>query len=791
MATIKPAHTDPILTGTKRPGRRLALLAGLLVLGAGSTGTSAASDVSGDASTFFERRVAPILSERCAACHNAGKQRGGLDLTSRKSLIGGGDSGPAVVPGKPDEGSLLDMVSGDKPRMPKNANPLTPAQLADLRHWIKSGAEWPEGVQVSGELWSLRPVSRPKTPRVKHSDWVTTPIDAFVLRRLEEEGLKPSPRADRITLIRRATFDLHGLPPTPKEIDGFLTDTSHDAFAKVIERLLASPRYGERWGRHWLDLASYADSHGFELDYPRPHAWRYRDYVIKAFNDDKPYDQFLREQIAGDVLAPDDPTAVIATGFLAAGPWDYSGFVTAIQGTAASQGTRLVDLDNMLTTVMTTTVGLTVGCAKCHDHKFDPIPQRDYYSLQAVFAGVRRGDRISRGQASEEQARRMEELRLDIHKKRIGVAEIDALAPGERTEETAKKRAQLSGEIAELEAEYAKLPQVELTYAVIPETPPATHVLHRGDTESPKERVAPAALSAVKGLGAALTGADAPEGERRLALARWLTDPANPLTARVTVNRLWHYHFGRGIVGTPGDFGFNGERPSHPDLLDWLATEFQQRKWSVKAMHRLIMLSSTYQQASRHDQKGAAVDAGNRLLWRMNRRRLSAEEVRDSVLAVSGKLDLTMGGPAFMPFGYQFRKSPVYDYHDMADRPDCWRRSVYSFIVRSTPNPFLDVLDFPVPSSCTPARNSTTTAVQSLSLLNDPFVIRQADHFASRLADAREGDVRGQAKTAYRLAFGREPSGREAELAEQFVAKRGLFQFCRALFNTNEFLYVD
>jgi mono/diheme cytochrome c family protein len=766
---------------------RLRPAAFALILVIGTSGVAVANDPT----AFFTRRIAPVLSERCAACHNGDTHRGGLDVTNRNSLLKGGDSGPAVVPGKLNEGSLLDMVGGDKPQMPKNAKPLTPAQLADLRQWIKAGAAWPARVQVSAELWSVRPVSGPNPPQVKQSEWVTTPMDAFVLRRLEEEGLKPAPRADRITLIRRATFDLHGLPPTPKEIDDFVADTADDSFAKVVERLLKSPRYGERWGRHWLDLANYADTHGFELDYPRPNAWRYRDYVIRAFNDDTPYDQFLREQLAGDVLAPDDPGAAIATGFLAAGPWDYSGYVTALQGTVASRGTRLQDLDDMLTTVMTTTVGLTVGCAKCHDHKFDPIPQKDYYSLQAVFAGVRRGDRISRGRATGEQASRMEQLRLDVHKKRIGVAEIDALAPDTRTDETANNRAKLSVEIAALEAEYAKFPQVELTYAVIPEAAPATHVLHRGDTESPRERVRPRALSAVKGLKAELTEDGASEGERRLALARWLTDPVNPLTARVMVNRLWYYHFGRGIVGTPGDFGFNGERPSHPDLLDWLATEFQRRKWSVKEMHRLIMLSNTYQQSSRHDAKGAAADAGNRLLWRMNRRRLAAEEVHDSLLAVSGKLDLTPGGPAFLPFRYQFRKSPVYDYLDTTDRTERWRRSVYNFIVRSTPDPFMDALDFPTPSTCTPARNSTTTALQALAMLNDPFVIRQADHFAARLAEAHKGDVRGQVRGAYRLAFGREPTKREEELARQFVEKRELFQFCRAIFNANEFLYVD
>jgi len=750
-----------------------------------------AATKAGDPGSQFERSIAPILTERCASCHNTDKREGGLDVTSRDSLLKGGESGPAVVPRNLEESLLLEMISGDEPLMPKNSKRLTAEQLAEFRRWIEAGADWPTGVKVRAELWSLRPITRTEPPSVKDASWVTTPIDAFVLRRLEDKGLNHAPPADRVALIRRATFDLHGLPPTPQEVDDFVADASQEAFAKVIDRLLKSPRYGERWGRHWLDLASYADSHGFELDYARPNAWRYRDYVIQAFNDDTPYDKFLQDQLAGDVLHAEDPNAVIATGFLSAGPWDYSGYVTALQGTAASRMTRSMDLDNMLTTVMTTSVGLTVGCARCHDHKFDPIPQKDYYSLQAVFAGVRRGDRICRGTATAEQTRRMEQIRLDLHKKRIGVAEIDALTPETRTQETAQNRVKLSEEIAALESEYAKLPEVELTYAVLSESPPEMHVLNRGDTESPGDQVSPAALSAIRGLSGKLTDADASEGTRRVALARWLTDPANPLTSRVMVNRLWHYHFGRGIVGTPGDFGFNGERPSHPELLDWLASEFQKRAWSIKQMHRLIMLSSTYQQSSQQDAKAAAVDADNRLLWRMNRRRLSAEEVHDSILAVSGKLDLAMGGPAYQPFRYQFRKSPVYDYYDTADRPERWRRSVYSFIVRSAPNPFMDVFDFPVPSACTPARMATTTALQSLSLLNDPFVTQQSEHFAARLTDIHADDSRGQITTAYRLALGREPSAEELVLAEQFVKKHDLFRFCRALFNANEFLYVD
>lgn len=739
----------------------------------------------------FERQVAPILESRCASCHHKDKREGGLDVTSRKSLLQGGDSGPAIVPHNVDESWLLEMVSGAEPEMPKDSKALTAEEIADLRNWIESGADWPESVAVTPELWSVRPIADPEVPAVNDEGWVKTPIDAFVLKRLEQEGLNPAPQADRNALIRRATFDLHGLPPTPEEIDAFLADHSDEAFATLVDRLLASPRYGERWGRHWLDLASYADSHGFELDYPRPNAWHYRDYVIRAFNDDTPYNEFLTQQIAGDALAPEDPAAAIPTGFLAAGPWDYSGFITAFQGTAASRLTRSLDIDNMMTTVMTTSVALTVGCARCHDHKFDPIPQRDYYSLQAVFAGVRRGDRITRGKATEDEALRMEQFRLDIHKKRIGIAEIDALAPEAVTAETPAARKKLVGEMAALEAELVRFPDVELTYVAVSEAPPVMHVLNRGDTESPGDVVAPAALSAVKGLPPELADVESSDGERRTALARWLTDPANPLTSRVMVNRLWHYHFGRGIVGTPGDFGFNGEQPTHPELLDWLASEFQRRNWSIKKMHRLIMLSNTYQQSSSHSDEAAALDADNRLLWRMNRRRLSAEEVHDSLLAVSGSLDLSMGGPAYMPFRYQFRKSPLYDYFADFELPERRRRSIYSFIVRSTPNPFMDVLDFPVPAACTPARMATTTALQSLSLLNDPFVIQQAGLFATRLTAVHSDDVRSQIATGYRLALGRKPSEQELQLAEQFIAKHDLFRFCRTLFNANEFLYVD
>jgi mono/diheme cytochrome c family protein len=718
---------------------RLALLLALL----GAAPTAAAEPA------LFTERVAPVLRQRCLSCHGA-RKRGGLDLTTRAGLLKGGDGGPVVAPGSAAKSRLIQMVSGPDAKMPKQGPKLTAAQVAALREWVEAGAPWPDGVKLAAqqrpppdEWWSLRPLARPAVPAVKDRAWPRTPLDAFVLAALEARGLRPSPPADRATLIRRVTFDLHGLPPTPEEIDAFVNDRRPQAYERLIERLLASPRYGERWGRHWLDVVHYGDTHGYDKDKRRDHAWPYRDYVIRAFNNDKPYSRFVKEQLAGDVLYPDGPEGVVATGFVVAGPWDFVGHVELREGTVDKEKTRLLDRDDMVTNALSTFLSLTVGCARCHDHKFDPIPQKDYYRLQAVFAGVERGNR-----PYPNPPRR--------------AAKDKPAAP-------------------------------EQAYAVVPRSPRPVFVLHRGNVEARRQRVTPGGLSCVKGLSPDFdVGGSAGEGTRRAALAAWVTDPNNALTWRSVANRVWHYHFGRGLVDTPNDFGRNGSLPTHPQLLDWLAVEFRDGGGSFKALHRLVLLSNTYRQSSRHDPAAAKVDADNRYLWRMNRQRLDAESVRDAVLAVSGKLDLRPGGPGFELFRFKDDHSPVYDHTalEKVHDPATYRRTVYRFTVRSVPNPFLDCLDCADPNLNTPVRNTTLTALQALALLNDPFTVRQAEHFAARVRKVSDDPGR-QIDAACRLALGRLPRPEERAALAAYARKHGMAGACRVLFNTNEFVFID
>ena len=694
---------------------------------------------------LFADRVAPVLG-RCAACHDSAKKRGGLDLTTREHLLAGGDTGPAVKPGAAGDSLLIQMVAGAEAKMPKKGPKLSADEVAALRQWIDAGAPWPKDAAVvaakppadGGEWWSLRPLARPAVPAVKDAAWGRNPIDAFLLAAMEQKGLRPSPPADRRTLIRRATFDLTGLPPTAEEIDAFLKDDSPDAYEKVVDRLLASPRYGERWGRHWLDVAHYADTHGYDKDKRRDHAWPYRDYVIRAFNEDKPYKRFIQEQLAGDVLYPGDPDGVTATGFVVAGPWDFVGHVELREGTVDKEKTRVLDRDDMVINAVSTFDSLTVHCARCHDHKFDPIPQKDYYRLQAVFAGVERGDRPY---ANKDHS------------------------PTE----------------------------TNVVYAVAPIPPRPIFVLHRGDVEQKRDPVTPGALSCVKELDADFKNLkDNDEGSRRAALAAWIADDRNPLTWRSIVNRVWNYHFGRGIVDTPSDFGRNGSRPTHPELLDWLAVEFRDGGGSFKTLHRLIVTSAAYRQSSANNADAAKIDADDRFLWRMTRQRLDAEEVRDTVLAVSGKLDLTMGGPGFELFRFKDDHSPVYDHTavEKINDPANWRRTVYRFTVRSVPNPFLESLDCADPNVNTPVRNTTLTALQALALLNDPFMLKQAECFAERLRKIGDDPAR-RAEAAYRLAFGRPPTAEERDALLEYAKKHGLAKACRVLFNANEFVFID
>jgi hypothetical protein len=650
------------------------------------------------------------------------------------------------------------------------------------------------------DWWSLRPIRKPPPPSVsslQDASWVQTPIDRFILTKLHEKGLRPSPPADRRTLLRRVTFDLIGLPPTQDEIEAFLADPAANSYEKVVDRLLASPHYGERWARHWMDVVHYAETHGHDQDRPRPYAWPYRDYLIRAFNEDRPYARFAQEQIAGDVLFPDDPQGIVATGLLATGPWDESSLQSIMDDTADKRIAQYLDRDDMLSTVMSTFVSTTVHCARCHDHKFDPITQKDYYALQAVFAGVDKADRPY--DADVRTARRRRELlgkntRLQTLR---NTAVAALLSPAAQAAMYVREKQVIE--------QLAALPPPSWVYAATSDfkpdgnfrpakTPRPIHVLYRGDISKPRQEAAPGALACLAELQHHFRLTDPKnEGARRAALARWITDPKNVLTWRSIVNRVWHYHFGRGIVGTPNDLGRMGAAPTHPELLDWLAAEFQESGGSLKRLHRLIVTSAVYRQSSRPQPSYAAIDADNHYLWRMNRMRLDAESVRDAVLRATGKLDLKMGGPSVKQFIQTpgIHVTPNVDYLNFdVDRPENYRRSVYRFLFRTLPDPFMDTLDCPDSSQLTPARNTSVSPLQALAMLNNRFMVRQSEHLAERAAKAGK-DLPAQIRTVYQLALGREPTAKEVRSLAEYAGKHGLANACRIVLNSNEFLFVD
>lgn len=740
----------------------------------------------------FRNRIAPLIESRCLACHHGVAARGKLSLESREGWLTGGDSGPAIEPGEADASLLVGMIEGDSPDMPRDAPPLSADEVAALRHWIDRGAPWPDGLELvppspAETWWSLRPLERPQIPPTLSSTPrssaaahraptdgdepaagtppVNHPIDAFILQRLDEAGLSLSPEADRRILIRRLALDLTGLPPAPEWVRSFVADDAPDAYERLVDVLLASPHYGERWGRHWLDVAHWAETHGYDKDKRRDRAWPYRDWVIAALNADLPYGRFVRLQVAGDVLEPHNAAAVMASGFAAAGPWDFVGHVELREGSVEKQKTRSLDRDDMLANTMSSFVSLTVHCARCHDHPFDPIPQVDYYRLQAVFAGV---DRADRPYATRWHGQ------SDAAAARAALAVLDA---DQARGATASGRADADAEPA-------------LVYALAAHEPRPIHRLHRGEIEQPRELVEPGALSAVAALGGVFEGLPTgDEGARRAALAAWLTDPANPLTWRSIANRVWHYHFGRGLVDTPNDLGRNGSPPSHPELLDWLAVELRDGGQSLKALHRLIVTSAVYRQSSAPRGECEAIDAENRLLWRMNRRRLDAEEIRDAILATSGRLDPTLGGPSFELFAFEDDHSPRYHYVPI-DEPRVWRRTVYRFSVRSVPSPFLETLDCADPSLSVPVRSTTITALQALALLNNPFVVRQAEYLAERL-EHEAADLPARIDRACELIWGRPPDEAERALLVEVAAEHGLANVGRLLWNTNEFVFAD
>ncbi len=746
-----------------------------------------------DAATF-RRQVAPVFERRCVSCHGGAHPKGGLALTSKQAAFAGGESGAIIEPGKPDESLLVAYVSGEKPRMPKDASPLTADEVAAIRRWIAEGAAWPQDLMLvdrkllDGNWWSLVPLAKVSVPRIADS-WIRTPVDAFILAALRERNLAPSAEAARRTLIRRLTYDLHGLPPTPADIEAFVDDPSEDAYPTLVDRLLASPRYGERWGRYWLDVVHFGESHGYDKDKPRPNAWPYRDYIIRSLNEDKPYDRFVEEQIAGDVLDPTGFQATLATGFIAAGPWDFVGHAELREGTVDKDIARSNDRDDMVAGAMSSFLSLTVHCARCHNHKFDPITQEDYYGLQAVFAGVERADRpydVDAEVAGERRALEASQRWLE------GLLATDR-----------NRAAEVQAALRAVQARIAALPKQLVVYAATsrfaqqgsfapPAGPRPIYLLARGDVRRPQREVAPAGVACVQGPQPSFALADpSDEGQRRAALAHWLSDPRNGLLRRSIVNRVWQYHFGQGIVDTPNDFGRMGSLPSHPELLEWLAGWFIENGHSLKKLHRLLVTSSVYRQSSRSNPQFARLDSGNRYLWRANRQRLDAECIRDSMLAVSGKLDLAMGGPSVQQFFFKDDHSPVYDYARFdVDDPRSLRRSIYRFLVRSVPDPFMECLDCADPSIMTPKRNTTLTAIQALALLNNPLATRQAEHFAQRLRTLA-ADMPESIDAAYLLALGRRPTNREREALIQYAERHSLEAACRVIFNSNEFVFID
>ena len=919
----------------------------------------------------FETDVRPILAKRCLACHQGDAAQKGLRLTSVADLLSGGASGPAIVPGDPGTSLLLAMAAGEDPVMPPVGDPLTPDEVAVLSSWIEAGAPEDRDGRAPGPdavWWSFRPFAEPPE-LVPSSGWESTRIDGYLLAAMREKGLAPSGQADRRALIRRLSFGLTGLPPDPDEVEAFANESGSTAHEQLVDRLLATPAYGERWGRHWLDVARFGESNGYEQNHLRETAWPYRDWVIRSLNEDKPFNHMILEQLAGDRLGPDDPEVNAATGFLVAGPHDTVG----IRNPEGEAQKRANHLDDMIMGTASAFLGLTVHCARCHDHKFDPIRTEDYYRMQAAFSGVWHGQRtwddLERvrsfeaasgplSSAIEECAKGLADLRsaarerveaerdpvlarfrpsvdpagteerfdpvkarfvrLTISKTTRGGAQVDldelsvwtqgrgsrnvALGAKASARSTRKESASpdtyspanlvdgrydkrwissgglptwvqielprttvinrvewssdriggFGGRFARPQPEEYRIEVSEdgtswhavadsegrLPYAeqarellllhevftdeerrawddfhdrkrsaekelqrltrpqaaflgqfIQPEGP--SYVMVRGNPMSKGDQVAPGSLSTLEHLLEPYElEADGPESERRLALARWIASDDNALTARVIVNRVWMYHFGRPLVRNPSDFGINGGEPSHPRILEWLAHRLvNTHGWRLKPLHRDIVLSAAYRQSARYRADAAQIDSDGALLWRFPPRRLSAEELRDAILAASGNLDRRMGGRGFRLYRYTVDNVATYYPLEQFDR-DTYRRSVYHQHARSVKPELLGAFDCPDTSLPSPKRISTTSPLQALSLLNNRFVLDQAADFAARVAAGSDGTDAGGIIKAWRLALGRAPTVEESTVAAEFVSREGLASLGRALLNSNEFLYV-
>lgn len=940
----------------------------------------------GFSASDFQSQLAPAVIKKCVACHHGPEAKGSLDVTTRAGILAGGDSGPAMIPGDPDHSPfLLRTISqeGAPPEMPEQGEPLNELELAALRHWIEAGAPWPEGFVLQPEprgdakFWSFQPISTTGPPEITtpFEAWGDNPIDRFTLAQLHAEGLEPNPPATAAAFIRRASYDLTGLPPDPQELAAFesaFARNADQAVHELIDRLLASPRYGEHWGRHWLDVIRFGESRGYERNEIITNLWPFRDYVIRSFNEDKSFRRFLQEHLAGDVLAPGNPEIEVGSAFLVAGPYDDVGN----QNPEAAARIRADQMDEMIRATSEAFLGLSVGCARCHDHKFDPITAADYYALYATFAGTTHGQREVASEAireaREKQLAPLEAARKELQREldtldaelaariakiaeaaargwtrstwsRYGTEEqfspIDAkqvrlVVEGTDSEDDARTQFTLdefevwssaptpinvalaregaeargsapeaedfagaysarltidgnSGErwvaiapmltitfprmvtidrvrfssdrtqalkadhelttfvgdyrievsldgeawttvassddrvpptaarknsrlrklvlteadrtrfdelkqrLAAIEAELSAVPPLPTWWVgTHAEAPGPFHILIGGSPEKKGAQVSPAGLSVWRGENWSyeLPGKSS-EGERRLALANWLSPDHNPLTARVLVNRIWHYHFGRGIVDTPSDFGFMGGRPTHPELLDWLAEEARRQEWRWKPLHRLIMNSRTYRQSADWRMDASAVDAENRWLWRFSPRRISAEELRDTLLDVSGALDLTMGGPGYRLYDYQQDNVATYVPKDQFG-PETYRRAVYHHNARAARVDLMSEFDCPDSAFGEPRRSSTTTPLQALTLLNHSFTLKMAEAFAARLR--RECPTAEQIpREALLRVWGREPAAEEISVTRAFLEAHGLFALGRALFNSNEFLRVE
>jgi len=860
-------------------GRTFSSLFTLLCCVSFSTAANAAED---RGVPQFEKDIRPILKAHCWQCHGEEEElKGGMDARLVRLLLKGGESGPAIVPG--DHASSLLYQRMDAGEMPPGKKRLPAEELDLLARWIDAGATTarpePESLAVGDTFteeerqhWSFQPIVKPPVPAVAHQDAVRTPVDAFLLARLEAQGLSYSPTADRETLIRRVYFDLIGLPPTPEAIDRFNSDPSPEAWGSLIDDLLNSPAYGERWARHWLDVAGYADSDGYnEQDQERQWAWRYRDYVIRSLNADKPWNQFLVEQLAGDELltppyqdlSPEQADQLIATGFLRMCP----------DGTAAGGPDVIMARNDVIAEAIKVTstalLGLTVGCAQCHEHRYDPITHADYYRLRALFEPaydpanwrVPNGRLVSLWSSETRAAAAAVDAELaEIAKKRTeeldGIvkdtferelqklpAEQQPLARAARETEKDKRTPEQQLLIKEfpflnvdrgsvylylpdrltgfnkkwddLTAETKKKRPADdyvMSLTEVPGQVPVTKLFARGDIQQPRQEIAPGELAVLNSSSLEIPVDDPqiPTTGRRLAYARHLTSGQHPLVARVLVNRFWLHHFGQGLVSTPGDFGVKGERPSHPELLDWLARDFMDEGWTLKRMHRMILNSTAYQQVSIRRPELDAVDGDNRLLGRMNVRRLEAETIRDAVLSVSGKLvDKPFGAPVSVSPDDVGQIVVAVDTRDSAGRPsgkvvalgdDEFRRSLYIQVRRSMPLGVLEPFDLPRMTPNCERRVSSTAAPQSLLMMNNPFVIQQAEALADRIRSTAGTDLVAQVILTWRTLFARVPTESEVQAGVEFLtpvdtspeaAASALNHFCQALLSSNGFLYVD